>query len=277
MMIKPTDRIDEVLARDPRLMTVLAQVSPTFARMGRDELPRPMARLVTVEQAARVAGLDPEELLARLNHALAHPDSAPLPLAPAAVEQAAGADADVIPEAVRKVPARLVVECDVREDLRSGREPFGRIMAAARSTPDGGVLKVRATFEPAPLYAVLGKQGFSHAAERVGADDWCVWFHRGGANQAVVHAGTSPADAPTSAAPDTEGVVVLDVRGLEPPEPMVRTLEALTALPRGGTLVQINVRVPQFLLPKLEEHGFTYEIREQAADLVRVFIRHQHT
>ena len=70
--------------------------------------------------------------------------------------------------------------------------------------------------------------------------------------------------------------LVLDVRGLEPPEPMVRTLEALAAMPRGKTLVQLNVRVPQFLLPKLEERGFSCEIREQSKDLVRLFIRHKH-
>jgi uncharacterized protein (DUF2249 family) len=68
-------------------------------------------------------------------------------------------------------------------------------------------------------------------------------------------------------------VVVLDVRDLEPPEPMVRTLEALEKLQPGATLVQLNVRVPQFLLPQLTERGFTYEVREQGPELVRVFIR----
>src|SRR5690606_10728999 len=68
-------------------------------------------------------------------------------------------------------------------------------------------------------------------------------------------------------------LVVLDVRYLEPPEPMVRTLEALEHLPAGATLLHINVRVPRFLLPRLEERGLTYEVREQAPDLVRVFIR----
>ncbi len=55
---------------------------------------------------------------------------------------------------------------------------------------------------------------------------------------------------------------------------MVRTLAALEELPRDHTLVQINVRTPRFLLPQLEERGFEYEVREQAQDLVRVFIRH---
>jgi TusA-related sulfurtransferase len=271
-MIEITDRLDEVLARAPRLMAVLAQASPTFASMSRGELPRPMARLVTVEQAATVAGLEPAVLLERLNRALAHPDGdtpSPGAAAPATVEPAVDNDRAAVPEHLQRLPAAMVVECDVREDLRSGIEPFGRIMAAARETPDGGVLKIRATFEPAPLYAVLGKQGFSHTVERLASDDWRIWLHRAvPANPpGVTPAPSAPAD------PDAD-LIVLDVRGLEPPDPMIRTLEALADMPPGRTLVQINVRVPQFLIPKLEERGFTYEVREQSAGLVRIFIRH---
>ena len=53
---------------------------------------------------------------------------------------------------------------------------------------------------------------------------------------------------------------------------MVRTLAALEQLPTGSTLLQeLNVRVPRFLLPKLGELGFTYEVREQSDELVRIF------
>src|SRR5690606_35855937 len=105
-----------------------------------------------------------------------------------------------------------------------------------------------------------------HFTEQLAPDDWRVWFLPGGAVRAA---------APAVAAADTEDVIVLDVRDLEPPEPMVRTLEALERMPRGKTLLQINVRVPQFLLPKLDERGFVYDIREQSPDLVRLFIRHK--
>lgn len=160
-----------------------------------------------------------------------------------------------------------IVDLDVREDLRAGREPFRRILEAARLLEDDQVLRLRAIFEPAPLYGVLGKQGLAHYTEQLADDDWRVWFHR--------EAARPPEDAaPPPRAHDDADVVVLDVRGLEPPEPMVRTLEALERLPRGKTLVQINVRVPQFLLPKLAERGFVHEVREQSADLVRIFIRH---
>jgi uncharacterized protein (DUF2249 family) len=172
------------------------------------------------------------------------------------------------PAALRAIPESRQVHLDVREDLRNGKEPFSRIMEARRALPADGALVVRAIFEPVPLYAVLGKQGFAHWTEQLAGDDWRVWFYPAATDPA-------PAAAPAAAAPASaeDDVRVLDVRGLEPPEPMLRTLAALEELPAGGTLVQLNVRVPQFLLPLLSERGFTYEIREQEPELVRIFIR----
>ena len=194
---------------------------------------------------------------------------------------------DDLPPALAAIPAGSVVELDVREDLREGREPFGRIMDARRELPPGGALCVRAIFEPVPLFRVMEKHGLAHHSVQLGPDDWKVWFYPAAADApgGSEDAGSEDAGSRPAEAPDAEGagevggddvaddVVVLDVRGLEPPEPMVRTLAALEELPDDGTLVQINVRVPRFLLPQLEERGYAYEIREQSEDLVRVFIR----
>ncbi len=139
-------------------------------------------------------------------------------------------------------------------------------------------MRVRAIFEPAPLYFVLGSQGFDHWTEQLADDDWRVWFFESAGSAAAAAApareeGDAAPAATTSPSGDEGNVVILDVRGLEPPEPMVRTLEALETLPAGKTLVQINVRVPKFLLPMLENRGFTYEVREQGPTIVRTFIR----
>ncbi len=177
------------------------------------------------------------------------------------------------PAALDAIAPDALVELDVREDLRNGREPFGLIMAARQRVPEGGALAVRAIFEPVPLYQVMGKQGFAHYTEQLGDEDWRVWFY-----PPTPAPATAVPTAAAAASPDgarDPGVVVLDVREMEPPEPMTVTLEALESLPPGGTLVQVNVRVPQFLLPLLEERGFSYEVRQQAPDLVRVFIRHR--
>ncbi len=268
--IRLEDRISTVLSRDPRMLDVLLAASPTFSHLKNPIMRKTMARLATVEHAARVAGLDADELVARLNAALR--GEAYVPRATAAAQTPAASAPK--PAIVAQATEATIVDCDVRDDLQKGIEPLSRILAAARGVPREKLLRLRAIFEPVPLYAVLGKQGFAHFTERLADDDWIVWFWRDEDAAAAAKSGTAP--APVADVPTDDEVVVLDVRGLEPPEPMIRTLEALEALPRGKTLVQINERVPQFLIPKLAERGFTYEVREQSPELVRLFIRHKN-
>jgi uncharacterized protein (DUF2249 family) len=178
------------------------------------------------------------------------------------------ADANALPAALQGLQAADIVDLDVREDLRQGREPFSRIMAARKSLPPGAVLRLRATLEPVPLYGVMERQGLTHWTEQLGPEDWRIWFHPPARQTSRGSCGTTmPRSAPEP--------VVLDVRDLEPPEPMVRTLQALEDLPRDGTLIQLNVRVPQFLLPQLDERGFSYEVHEEAPERVRLVIRHR--
>src|SRR5690606_8328385 len=84
---------------------------------------------------------------------------------------------DNFPLALQVVDPDVIVEADVREDLRNGKEPFQRIMAAREQVPEGGALVIRATFEPAPLYRVMEKTGWAHHTEQLGAEDWRVWFY----------------------------------------------------------------------------------------------------
>ncbi len=66
----------------------------------------------------------------------------------------------------------------------------------------------------------------------------------------------------------------IDARGLEPPEPLVRILEAVTTLPEGMTLTAHTDRRPMFLYPQLEERGFTSETEEQSDGSFIIHIHH---
>ncbi|GAB7388148.1 hypothetical protein BSNK01_19850 [Bacillaceae bacterium] len=55
--------------------------------------------------------------------------------------------------------------------------------------------------------------------------------------------------------------MILDNRGLEPPEPMLRTLAALEKLGEDEVLTIINDRRPMFLYPELEERGYEHETK----------------
>ena len=64
----------------------------------------------------------------------------------------------------------------------------------------------------------------------------------------------------------------LDNRGLEPPNPMIRTLECLDQMSEGEVLVIHNDRVPIYLLPQLADAGSVYEVDEQPDGSARVRI-----
>ena len=79
---------------------------------------------------------------------------------------------------MNRPPEREVVDVDVRDDLCNGREPFGRIMSAARGLRDDQVMHLRAIFQPVPLFDVLDSIGLKFEVESHASDDWSVWCWR---------------------------------------------------------------------------------------------------
>lgn len=67
--------------------------------------------------------------------------------------------------------------------------------------------------------------------------------------------------------------VEVDARGLEPPQPMVRILEALVGLPTGAVLRARTDRRPMHLYPLLAERGFQAETQEQSDGSFLTLIR----
>ncbi len=56
--------------------------------------------------------------------------------------------------------------------------------------------------------------------------------------------------------------LIIDNRGLEPPQPMVRILEALAALREGDEIVALMDREPRLLYRELERRGFQWEFSD---------------
>ena len=158
------------------------------------------------------------------------------------------------------------VHLDVREDIRRGHEPLARIMAAVKALADDEALVLRAPFEPIPLYDVLGRRGFAHRAERRAPDDWSVTFYRSAALR--------PEPTPVPATPACRRTV-LDVRGLEPPQPMLRVLQEIDRLGPSAELEVHHDRRPILLYPQLDERGFVHETDEPEPGLVRILIRRE--
>ena len=68
--VVPSDRVSDVLARDEALVELFVRHSAHFEKLRNVAMRRVMARLVTVEQAARIASVPLDTLIWDLNEAL---------------------------------------------------------------------------------------------------------------------------------------------------------------------------------------------------------------
>jgi len=174
--------------------------------------------------------------------------------------------------------SQTTVKLDVREDIRNGREPFGRIMQTVTRLKDNEQLLLIAPFEPAPLYAMLAQQGFSHQSKPTPTGDFEVLFTRGPAAPAAPDTAPASSNSPQgtkSRSCSGPPVLEVDARGLEPPQPLVKILEALATLPEGAQLRARTDRRPMHLYAQLEERGFVGESEEQKDGSFVTNVRHR--
>ncbi len=264
MQITAETRVSELLDAHPEVVEVLAEFNPHFAKLRNRVLRKIMAPRVTVAQTAHIAQVDVEALLTVLARATAQ---APPPSSSGATTTApAHARAAARPPFLEEFQGDRLMTVDVREDIRRSQEPFVKIMAAVKALRPGQALLLRNVFEPVPLYQVLGKKGLDHWTECRGPEDWCIYFFpaptaSGGEPRAAL------AEAPQGMDKGARHEeVCVDARGLEPPQPMQRILEALASLPDGATLRARTDRRPMLLYPKMDERGYQYETREADGD-----------
>lgn len=146
-------------------------------------------------------------------------------------------------------------ELDVRPILRQGGEPFSAIMAAVEALAPGQPLRLLATFKPVPLFQVLGARGFDAEARQIG-EDWEVIFTPADRDEPAANPPPGDDDDAGAAWPDPD--FELELRDLDPPEPMVRVLEAVESLAPGRTVAALVPREPVFLLEELGTRGYRW-------------------
>lgn len=265
--IQASWKISDVIARYPALVDELASLNPTFRLLRNPVARRVQARLVTVAQAARVAGMEAEVLVSALNAAIG-----------CATQPAANATAGSRPSGESSRPSwvgesRIGAEIDAHRLQREGIEPFGAIMAAARQVRPGEVLRLRSSFEPVPLYDVMAQRGFERSTRQVAEDDWEIQFLNSGHKvEGAIPTAAPPAATGSRNWDSPTATLTIDVSDLVPPEPLIRIMEALEELPSGASLLVHHVRRPVHLYPQLEQSGYRHQTRDVAPGKVEILI-----
>lgn len=257
--------VADAIAAAPDTVERLASLHSAFRKLRNPILRRTMARLVTLGDAARIAGLPVATVVAAANGEAAPP--------PDEAAESTSRAPEPAPSWVAILDLAAATRLDVRPMFERGEAPLGDIMRAAAAIAEGGTLIVEAPFDPAPLHRALARKGFVSHAEPVAPDHWRVYFHR---TAAAETADAQPEDetAEHEAWRESDGVHI-DVRGLEPPQPMMAILKLLEDPETGDVVIVHHEREPLFLYPELAERGWDHAIIPAAEGEVRLRLTRQ--
>ncbi len=167
------------------------------------------------------------------------------------------------------------IKLDVREDIKNGADPFKKIMEAVNKLKDGEALDLINSFEPFPLYSVLKNKGFEHITNKAPEGFEIIFFRNSAAKPVKVseEAGENQfSDEDLKNLAHKQNIIELDVRGLEPPQPLLKIFSTLESLKDDDALHIIHERKPIHLYPRLKDAGYKFLTEETGDDLYTIKI-----
>ena len=158
------------------------------------------------------------------------------------------------------------IRLDVREDIKNGTDPFKKIMEEVSKLKNGEALDLINSFEPFPLYSVLKNKGFEHITNKVPEGFEIIFFRNDtGAKPVRVSEEADENrfnDEDLKNLAHKQNIIELDVRGLEPPKPMLKIFSTLESLGESDALHIIHERKPIHLYPRLKDAGYKFLTEE---------------
>jgi len=279
MKINAGTRISELLKAGDDMLDFIISLHPKFSKLSNPFLRRSIAPRVTVRDAARIAGMDVNDLLRKFADKGFEVEYEAVPAEPLVEE-----NCDIYRQyKIIPVPAAKM--------LADKQDPFDTIRKTLLELRPGEAVEIILDFIPAPLIEIFGKQGYRH----------CIWFKDGlyhtfffkplpekrGFWQRLkdwLTGRRKPAAAQAEAArPETNDfddirnrfagrMEKVDVRDLEMPGPMMKIKEKLQTLPPDKALFVEHRRIPQFLIPELEKTGYRWVAKRINPDHTQLII-----
>ena len=170
MIISPESKIGDLLDAYPEAEAALIAIAPKFKALKNPVLRRTVAKVATLEQAARVADMPVNELVRSLRQALGQDAGA--------LDEEAG-DSKIAGDAPDWIADGAKREFDADAMLAKGETPVGKVSEALAGMAAGEALLVRSTFQVAPLIDAMKAKGHEVFTRKTGDDAWEAWVRRG--------------------------------------------------------------------------------------------------
>lgn len=152
-------KVSDLLDAYPHLEDTLLELSPAFSKLRNPILRRTVAKVTTLQQAAKVAGVSPILLLETLRQA------AGLPIDNSNESIDIENEQKDKPEWFGKM--NITIRFDARPIIESGENPMQEIIRLSKELQNNQIMELTAPFKPVPIMDLLKSKGFE------------VWYNNG--------------------------------------------------------------------------------------------------
>lgn len=274
MKISGNTKVSKVIKENKEAIEAIASLNPHFTKLRNPVLRRLLAPRVTLGEAAKIGKCEVQEMLHKLV-------SIGFELEENKNEKEVNnslAENDAKNEFLHE---KEITFLDVRPLLAKGEDPFNLLQKQLKKLAENEVLEILIDFEPIPLIRIQEKQGFLSLTV-VEDGVYHTYFKAGGTVKK--EAKSDGESIKTISQEEYKNVVdtypgeitVLDVRDLEMPEPMVRILETIETIDENTGIKIFHKRIPQHLLPELEDKNLNTFICPIEEGNVMLFITHKN-
>lgn len=268
MKINANTKVSELIKHNEGSIDAIVSINKLFKKLKNPVLRKVLAKRVSISDAAKVGGAKVEDFYRVLK---------PLGFESEIIEF----DKEEKPKTefkfnkmnIDNINPDTLTELDVRDEIAGGNDPFAIIMDAIKVLPEGNTLKLINVFEPIPLINKLNKKGYESFVDSSQDGMIITYFHK--KEDMDLEEETRLASKDTFDKVKAfygDKIVEIDVRGLEMPEPMVQTLSNAEGLNEGYALYVNHKKVPQYLIPELEDRGLKFLIHEIEEGNVKLLI-----
>jgi len=255
MTINKDTKISDIISENREAIDVIASINKNFKKLKNPFLRKLLAPRVRVKDAAKIGDTKINILLQKLKNI---------------GFQVEFVDYDIDNKTLeiknikyKNMDKSKLVKLDVRPILDKGVDPYQAIMETLRNMSDDETLLIINTFEPIPLLNKLSTKGYTYEVER--PEDMLVHTFLTKTGKAEIEKEPERKKTISFAEAELEfkgKMKEVDVRDLEMPMPMVTILQEIETVQRGGALFVHHKRLPQYLLPELENRGYVYVSKE---------------
>lgn len=168
LYITPRTKVAELLNEYPELEDDLVAMAPAFEKLRNPVLRRTVARVTSLQNAAKIANIPVTEMVNRLRKKVGQEMMEGI--------EEAGFVQGTFPSWFKE--AGIVKKLDARAMIESGEHPLGKVISELNELKKGDIYEVITPFLPAPLIERIMSMGYDKWTKKESEELFYTYFYK---------------------------------------------------------------------------------------------------